>query len=275
MAMIRLDYSSRILGRSTDIMCYIPDDINMRNELRGVITLLHGVHGCAGDWFNYTACQRYAAELGLALVSPSCGNSFYTDMAYGENYFTFLTEELPKIRADILSLPADRAKNFIFGLSMGGYGAFMLALNRPQDYCACASFSGALGISGISDNKDNEMFRRMFAPAFGDSLNIPPRYSLEKLVEQAEKLPRDARPEMLAVCGAEDTEKYLILQQNRYFNAFMRDKDMNFEYLEWHGKHEWSFWEQGFVLALDKFVCGGYLDKISGQWRFSPQKPML
>lgn len=64
------------------------------------------------------------ASLGLAVVMPEVGRSFYTDMAAGSKYWTFISEELPEIARKFFGLSERREENFAAGLSMGGYGAF-------------------------------------------------------------------------------------------------------------------------------------------------------
>ena len=67
-------------------------------------------------------------------------------MASGLNYGTFLLEELPEIARSFFPLSPHRKDNFIAGLSMGGYGAFLMALSQSEKYAAAASLSGILDI---------------------------------------------------------------------------------------------------------------------------------
>ena len=62
-------------------------------------------------------------------------------MACGLPYFTYVSEELPTLCRRMFSLSAAREKNYVFGLSMGGYGAMKCALTYPGRY--------ARGISGM------------------------------------------------------------------------------------------------------------------------------
>ena len=67
-------------------------------------------------------------------------------MEYGKKYWTFVSDELPQIARSFFHLSDKREDNFVAGLSMGGYGAFKLALNHPDRFAAAASLSGALDI---------------------------------------------------------------------------------------------------------------------------------
>lgn len=100
-----------------------------------VLYLLHGLSDDHTIWHRRTSIERYVSALGLAVVMPNVGKSFYTDMANGGNYFTFITEELPTLVQSYFPVSAKREDNFIAGLSMGGYGAFKVALSCPEKIC--------------------------------------------------------------------------------------------------------------------------------------------
>ena len=93
--------------------------------------------------------RKYAQGLNLAVVMPNVHLSFYTDMAHGGKYWQFISEEVPAIVRDMFPLSARREDNFVAGLSMGGYGAFKLALTYPERYAAAASLSGAVDINDV------------------------------------------------------------------------------------------------------------------------------
>ena len=82
-------------------------------------------------------CRRYAAG------APR----FYTDMEYGGKYWTFISQERRPLPVPSSRYPT-REDNFVAGLSMGGYGAFKLALRCPEAFAATASLSGALDMAG-------------------------------------------------------------------------------------------------------------------------------
>ena len=65
-------------------------------------------------------------------------------MLEGDRYWTFVSEELPAAARRMLPLSDRRADNFVAGQSMGGYGAFKLALGRPDCFAAGMSVIGAL-----------------------------------------------------------------------------------------------------------------------------------
>ena len=140
MAFLRCEIASESLRMATAVDVILPD----KGDLSEVKTLylLHGLTDDCTGWTRYTAVERYARERGLAVVLPEVQRSFYTDMAYGLPYFTYVSEELPAVCRRMFGLGAAREQNYIFGLSMGGYGAMKCALTYPGRYAGAASFSG-------------------------------------------------------------------------------------------------------------------------------------
>ncbi|MEI3013566.1 MAG: alpha/beta hydrolase-fold protein [Ruthenibacterium lactatiformans] len=131
MAYIDCKLKSQILGTTVGVKLYFPTDLpaDVGYTVKGVLTLLHGYTNSGDDWMQMTAAPRYAADNGLVLIMPDCGNSFYQNMMHGGAYKTFVTEELPMLLGRMFKLPARREQNFIAGLSMGGYGALFLGLS--------------------------------------------------------------------------------------------------------------------------------------------------
>lgn len=83
---------------------------------------------------------------------PAVHLSFYNDMAHGGKYGQFISEEVPTLVRDLFPLSAARKDNFVAGLSMGGYGAFKMALAHPEQFAAAASLSGALDIHSLVED---------------------------------------------------------------------------------------------------------------------------
>ncbi len=132
-----------------------------------ILYLLHGLSDDDTIWLRRTAIERYAAELGLTVVMPAVGRSFYTDEALGLPYWTFIAEELPALVHRFLRVSAAPTGTFVAGLSMGGYGAMKLALRHPDRFAAAASLSGVLDLSELSEwswPEDPRMNARIFGP---------------------------------------------------------------------------------------------------------------
>jgi putative tributyrin esterase len=107
MALLRCDFFSDVLEMGTSMTVLLPqasqEQIGVVEASPGadggfpVLYLLHGLSDDGTAWSRFTSIERYAAELGLAVVMPQVGRSFYADEVHGGRYWTFLSEELPAV----------------------------------------------------------------------------------------------------------------------------------------------------------------------------------
>jgi len=118
---------------------------------------------CTDDNFRTKAgAQRYAAELGIALIIPDTsprgdkvpdakerydlghGAGFYinaTQMPWKKNYhmYDYICKELPSLISKHFPMVSDRKS--IMGHSMGGHGALICALKNPGMFESVSAFS--------------------------------------------------------------------------------------------------------------------------------------
>jgi putative tributyrin esterase len=120
-----------------------------------------------------SSIERYAQENNLAVIMPSVDRSWYTNTAYGANYFDFITEELPELCHKAFGgLSEKREDNIIAGLSMGGYGAVKTALTYPEKYGACIALSGAFDITRTNRSYDLALWRGNFGFELESALDL-------------------------------------------------------------------------------------------------------
>jgi len=203
-----------------------------------VLYLLHGLSDDHTMWQRRTSIERYATARNLAVVMPSGGRSFYTDMARGYNYRTFISEELPKIVRSFFRISTAREDTFIAGLSMGGYGALKTALSLPQNFAAAASLSGVADITAFTNRDMNQMEARNI---FGDDLAVTG--TDHDLFHLADRLASDeTAPDLMLYqcCGTED----FLYQDNLRFRDHVMSLGLNLLYEEGPGIHEWAYWDK-------------------------------
>ncbi len=118
---------------------------------------------CTEETFVIKAgALRFAAEHGLALIAPDTsprganlpgedeswdfgtGAGFYVDaeaVPWAGHYrmYSYVTKELPALIES--SFPIDPARRGIFGHSMGGHGALIIALKNPARYQSVSAFA--------------------------------------------------------------------------------------------------------------------------------------
>lgn len=81
--------------------------------------MAHGLSDDHSIWLRRTSIERYAAQYGICVVMPCGDKSFYTDMKYGNRYYTYFAKELPGIVREFFHVSDKREDNYIAGLSMG------------------------------------------------------------------------------------------------------------------------------------------------------------
>ena len=213
-----------------------------------VLWLLHGMSDDHTIWLRRTSIERYVEGRNLAVVMPAVDRSYYTDMAHGNRYWTYISEELPGLMRAWFPLSPRREDNFVAGLSMGGYGAFKLALTHPARFAAAASLSGALVRFSGSPPADAPADRLAeLTNIFGDLKEFAggPNdvYALAAKVARQ----RMVQPALYACCGTED----FLIEDNRRFRAHAEQVHLPLIYEEAPGEHEWGFWDHSIQRVLD------------------------
>lgn len=252
MALMHVDFFSETLGHNVNCEVIIPQQssrlIGMetsRGETFRTLYLLHGFSDDCTIWQRRTSIERYVAGRNMAVVMPSAGLSWYTDMKYGGAYRTFIADELPQVmRSFFNGMSGKREDNFIAGLSMGGYGAMKLGLQRPDNYCGIAALSGAFDVYARAKSGGD-----YWKGVFGDPEAIPG--SEDDVYYLAEKVKKEGKelPGIYMWCGTEDT----LLDEVRRMNDVLRSSGYDLKYVETPGIHNWKYWDEQIVCALDYF----------------------
>ncbi len=242
MAYFHINHMSTTLKMLTNVVVILPDydAMGKRPEPFPVLYLLHGFgHDCFG-WLHSTSVARYAAENGIAVVMPSGYNSAYTDMHFGQNYFTYIAQELPAFLQGSLPITADPEKTFVCGNSMGGYGAMKCALTYPERYGAVISLSGSLHaedrILGRSANSGNQCEGIYGCPPVIDPETQDLFYMLRKLHQQGRPLPR------IRLYCARDDKEYLY-RASAEFHELAKSLGVPTSFADGTGGHTFRYWD--------------------------------
>lgn len=233
MALLHTHFFSEVLGLQCTMDVLLPQKPS--RPALPVLWLLHGLSDDHSIWQRRTSIERYADGLDLAVLMPNVHRSFYTDMRHGLPYERFIADELPVIARHLFHLSARREETFVAGLSMGGYGAFKLALKYPGRYAAAASLSGALDMASRWDR--GERIGEMELVYGGSPAGTP--NDLMFLARQLAADPAQPRPRLFQCCGTED----FLLDDNRAFRDQALGLGLDLVYREAPGNHTWAFWD--------------------------------
>ena len=213
-----------------------------------VLYLLHGMYGDAYSWERFSCVDRFAQDRRIAVVMCSAGNDFYQNVPGGLQWETFFTRELPAYLCGLFPISPRREDTFIAGLSMGGYGAFHLALTRPDLFSKAASLSGALDLVSLVRNAAPTPQPSPFqwATLLADPEKL--EGSDSDLFAQFEKCQAaGCAPELFQACGTED----FLYQMNIQARDRLLGLGAKLTWKEGPGGHEWNFWNTWIQQVLD------------------------
>jgi putative tributyrin esterase len=237
MALLETRFYSTTLGLSLGANIILPGHPEAWREPPAVLYLLHGLSDDHTAWCRRTSIERYAFDYNLAIVMPDAYKSFCCDMAHGSDYWSFVADELPKLVKQWFNVSNDWRKTFVAGLSMGGYGAFKLAMGLPGRFAAAASLSGALDLGAHIGDDFSQTRLRCFEAVFGDIATLPG--SRNDLIAQLKAMETVPETRFYIVCGTED----YLYKDSLAFRDLATKKGLDLTYEEAAGEHEWGFWD--------------------------------
>jgi S-formylglutathione hydrolase len=155
-------HESSTIGLPMRFSVYVPPQALQAGAKVPALFYLAGLT-CTEETFPIKAnAQRFAAQHGIALIAPDTsprgagvpGESAAWDFGVGAGFYVDATEEpwaqhyrmysyvRDELRETVLAnLPVDGARLGVFGHSMGGHGALMLALRNPAIYRSVSAFA--------------------------------------------------------------------------------------------------------------------------------------
>ncbi|MDD2579248.1 MAG: alpha/beta hydrolase family protein [Eubacteriales bacterium] len=191
-----------------------------------VLYLLHGYANNHATWNGYTRIELFAEERNIAVVMLSAENKAYINHGGDDNYFDFISHELPEFVKTLLPISDRPDDTFIAGLSMGGYGSLVHGLSQSERFAAIGSFSGAPGKK--NQNKRPEAF---------DCYHLAERCAAE-----------DRRVPMYISCGDQDE----LFENNVAFKNHLLALDFDVTWVVGENYlHEWRFWDREVEAFLD------------------------
>ena len=205
-----------------------------------LVVLLHGVYDAGGFvWWQKGRAHDTAARLmrdgvippAVLLMAGDTGaeqGTGYCDWADRTTLAeTYLVDELLRWADDIL--PTD-GRRHVTGLSMGGYGALLLALRHPGLFASATATSGFFDPLRLFDFVDDAS-ERMWGGVEGQHA-----HDVRLLLDDKQ---RRAGLRIAFDCGTDDP----LLDESRALHAQLEALDVAHGYAEHAGGHDWSYWE--------------------------------
>ncbi|WP_337098265.1 alpha/beta hydrolase [Paenibacillus sp. YIM B09110] len=214
--------------------------------------LLNGFSGSHSDWNSFSRIRELSDKYNIAVFMPAGENRFYLDDEdRGELFGEYIGVELVEFTRQMFPLSKDRDDTMIGGLSMGGYGAIRNGLKYAERFGKIIALSSALipyKIANIADDYyDGIAGYPYYRSVFGDLDHLlgsdkDPEALILRLIEKQADI-----PSIYMACGIDD----FLLDVNRSFQQFLQAEKIDHTYKESSGTHNWDFWNETIVDALE------------------------
>jgi len=215
----------------------LPDSYSNENLSIPVLLLLHGYGGDYKNWSNHTNLVKRADDFKMMIVCPDGSpNSWYLDspMEPESQYKTFFINELiPWIKNNFRTNQMG-----ITGLSMGGHGAFYLAIRHPELFDAVSGMSSGVDLTFSTVKWE-------LAKILGPFELYPNRWYDHSVVNMVDLI-QDGFMPILIDCGYDD----FFIDINRTLHNRLIEKNVPHTYIEKPGGHSWVYW----VKSLDEHL---------------------
>ncbi len=246
-----------IMKRSMNYSVYLPPNYTTTTRSYPVLYLLHGMGDNHTSWLHNGDLKRTVDELiarrtiePLIIVMPDAGISYYMNSMSGTSPYEtyFFSEFIPYIEKMYRCNGNQRS---VGGLSMGGYGAMLYALRKPEMFKTCLAFSAAVRtdeeMNTMSEADWNARYRIPLGEYSHDAIDstkhvVPSYYLIHySVLNLVVNLPAKERKivRYYIDCGDDD----FLYKGNSMLHIFMRDKNITHEYRVRNGGHTWDYWK--------------------------------
>ncbi len=256
-----LSMNSKLLKDSVNFSVYIPADYDVSERKYPVVYLLHGYTDDETAWVQFGEVNRILDEdiasgkiPPMIVVMPDAGVTWYINDHDGKVRYEdmFIEEFLPYIESTY-RIRAKKRYRGIAGLSMGGYGAFVLALKHSGLFAASAPLSAAIYTEEEVISKSQERWDRTEAVMYGKGLKGKKRLTEHWVANNPLHLLRKLDVEKIKSvryyfdCGDDD----FLYKGNAAIHVLLKDLKIPHEFRMRNGAHNWAYWRSGISDALE------------------------
>jgi len=232
--LVRVSVPSALLGRDVPMRVLLPEGYDPERAYP-LVVLLHGADSHFAAWSTHTPLLSRTAGLEAIVAMPDGG---VRSMWLGTAASHVLDEVLPWLEASYRLSPGYG----IAGLSMGGYGAWALALRAPETFSAAVSITGTLCWAEANDPLS--LTRGLAETIYADGADPAP----DRILARVDTLRAGGRytgPALMSV-ATEDA----LLPCNRSVRDALGERGVPLDYQEAPGGHTWAFFDTQLPAAL-------------------------
>ena len=255
MAYLNMSMYSDVLSMDTNVSVLLPETRKGSRETLHPdrrYPLLYCLHGHGDDhtaWIRKSNIEIAARDYNVVVVMPTVQRGYYVDSEQGFAYYSYITEELPVKMANFFPISLKREDTYVMGNSMGGYGAFRVALANPDKYAGAAALSPAL--PQVLFKYQNEFTRGMELAVGPEKRFETSHNNLLNLVDELVRYD-GPKPKLYGCCGTEDwisSEGFALL------DAYIKEHGAGLDYQSetTSGEHNWDFGNPQIKKSIELF----------------------
>src|SRR5882724_6082479 len=242
---------SASLGKELKFAVQFPPSYERDTKRRyPVLYFLHGMNGNEREFERRGVAaainkMREDGKIGeFVIVSPAGENSFYLNAKNGAQYEDAIIKDLiPYIEKTyrVIGTPATRS---IQGISMGGWGALLLAFKHPEMFSTvtthCAALFNELPRPSGTDRRSQFMLQ-IIGKIFGDPpdeeffRSVNPMFVVEQNLAAIKK----SGIKIYFDCGEQD--RYQFQDSNKLFDEKLTKLGLAHEFHLYPGNHGWEY----------------------------------
>lgn len=249
-----LTISSEILNMERSYAVYLPADYETSERSYPVLYLLHGAGDNHTGWIQFGEIKLIADKAidegkstAMIIVMPDAdtGQRGYFNSPKGNwNYEDFFFQELMTTVEETYRIRSEKRYRAIAGLSMGGGGAFMYALHRPDLFssaCPLSAYCGPLNIAELARPWEEQLI---------DLTNEQKQKYFEQhsVLELIKTIPDEQKKAVrwFIDCGDDD----FLYEGNSLVHIAMKKQNIPHEYRVRNGAHNWTYWRESLPEVL-------------------------
>jgi S-formylglutathione hydrolase FrmB len=243
--------NSAALGKELKYAVMLPPSYKTDSKRRyPVLYFLHGMFGNEGEFQRRGVAAAVARmrEQGLigdvVIVAPAGGNSFYINSKNGVRYEDAIIEDLIPYIEKTYRAGGSRENRAIQGISMGGWGAMMLAFKHPEMFCSVTTHCAAL-IPELPKPSGEDRRSQFIGQLIGNIFGAPPDEDFFRSVNPIYVADRNAAAikksglKIYFDCGEQD--RYGFAKPNADFDESLTKAGIPHEFHLFPGSHGWEY----------------------------------
>jgi S-formylglutathione hydrolase FrmB len=225
-------------------LVFLPENYNNSKDSFPVLFLLHGYTGYYNNWFiREPKLQQYASNFNMIIVTPEgTSDSWYLDIDSTKMYETYISTEVPNWIDAHYRTKTDKKYRGISGLSMGGHGAMIIAVDYPDRFEIASSISGALDLRPFHKRWNLETL-------LGNLEKHPSIWFNNTFAGKLYRLNKKNKQEFLIDCGDKD----IFIDVNRKIHFLLDKNGIKHEFIVNPGNHSWKYWKNELPYHLQFF----------------------